>query len=77
VRITMSTLRDGAGNFYVNDKPTWAAMVGQQSFGGWRRSGTKDKAGSKLHLIRWVSPRTSKEIFTPPTDCRWPCMVQE
>ena len=66
-------LRFAAGNFYVNDKPT-GAVVGQQPFGGARRSGTNDKAGSMWNLIRWVSPRTIKETFTPPTDYRYPYM---
>jgi 1-pyrroline-5-carboxylate dehydrogenase len=62
-----STLRNSAGNFYINDKPT-GAVVGQQPFGGARGSGTNDKAGSILNLIRWVSPRTIKETFAPPTE---------
>jgi 1-pyrroline-5-carboxylate dehydrogenase len=66
-------LRDAAGNFYVNDKPT-GAVVGQQPFGGGRASGTNDKAGSMWNLIRWVSPRTVKETFVPPTDYRYPFM---
>jgi len=64
-------LRHAAGNFYVNDKPT-GAVVGQQPFGGARQSGTNDKAGSLLNLIRWCSPRTIKETFSPPTDWRYP-----
>jgi 1-pyrroline-5-carboxylate dehydrogenase len=64
-------LRYAAGNFYVNDKPT-GAVVGQQPFGGARSSGTNDKAGSMWNLIRWVSPRTVKELFVPPTDYRYP-----
>ena len=64
-------LRFSAGNFYVNDKPT-GAVVGQQPFGGARASGTNDKAGSILNLQRWVSPRTIKENFNPPTDVRYP-----
>jgi 1-pyrroline-5-carboxylate dehydrogenase len=67
------TLRYAAGNFYVNDKPT-GAIVGQQPFGGARASGTNDKAGSMWNLIRWVSPRTIKETFIPPTDYRYPYM---
>ena len=59
-------LRNAAGNFYVNDKPT-GAVVGQQPFGGARASGTNDKAGSKLNLVRWVSARSIKETFSPPT----------
>ena len=66
-------LRYAAGNFYVNDKPT-GAVVGQQPFGGARASGTNDKAGSMWNLIRWVSPRTLKETFIPPTDYRYPFM---
>jgi 1-pyrroline-5-carboxylate dehydrogenase len=64
-------LQYSAGNFYVNDKPT-GAVVGQQPFGGSRASGTNDKAGSMWNLIRWVSPRTVKETFVPPTDYRYP-----
>lgn len=64
-------LRNSAGNFYINDKPT-GAVVGQQPFGGARASGTNDKAGSSLNLLRWVSPRTIKENFTPPTDFNYP-----
>jgi 1-pyrroline-5-carboxylate dehydrogenase len=66
-------LKYAAGNFYVNDKPT-GAVVGQQPFGGARASGTNDKAGSMWNLIRWVSPRTVKETFVPPTDYRYPFM---
>ena len=69
-------LRDAAGNFYVNDKPT-GAVVGQQPFGGARASGTNDKAGSKLNLVRWVSARTVKENFAPPHDYRYPFMADE
>ena len=69
-------LRYAAGNFYVNDKPT-AAVVGQQPFGGSRASGTNDKAGSMLNLLRWVSARTIKETFDPPTDYRYPFMTQD
>ena len=72
----MSALRHAAGNFYVNDKPT-GAVVGQQPFGGARASGTNDKAGSKLNLTRWVSARTVKENFNPPTDYRYPFMSEE
>jgi 1-pyrroline-5-carboxylate dehydrogenase len=64
-------LRYAAGNLYLNDKPT-GAVVGQQPFGGARASGTNDKAGSMWNLIRWVSPRTIKETFVPPTDYRYP-----
>ena len=66
-------LVNSAGNFYINDKPT-GAVVGQQPFGGARASGTNDKAGSKLNLQRWVSQRTIKETFVPPTDYRYPFM---
>jgi 1-pyrroline-5-carboxylate dehydrogenase len=69
-------LRYAAGNFYVNDKPT-GAVVGQQPFGGARSSGTNDKAGSMWNLIRWVSPRTIKETFVPPTDYRYPFMAPD
>jgi 1-pyrroline-5-carboxylate dehydrogenase len=69
-------LRYTAGNFYVNDKPT-GAVVGQQPFGGARASGTNDKAGSMWNLIRWVSPRTIKETFVPPTDYRYPFLEVE
>jgi 1-pyrroline-5-carboxylate dehydrogenase len=69
----IQALVDCAGNFYVNDKPT-GAVVGQQPFGGARASGTNDKAGSKLNLIRWVSPRLIKETFVPPTDYKYPFM---
>ncbi len=68
-------LRDTAGNFYINDKPT-GAVVGQQPFGGARASGTNDKAGSWLNLIRWLSPRTIKETLSPPTDWRYPFMQE-
>jgi 1-pyrroline-5-carboxylate dehydrogenase len=67
------TLRNAAGNYYINDKPT-GAVVGQQPFGGARASGTNDKAGSVLNLYRWVSPRTIKENFNPPKDYRYPFM---
>ncbi len=66
-------LRHAAGNFYINDKPT-GAVVGQQPFGGGRASGTNDKAGSMWNLMRWISPRTIKETFVPPTDYRYPFM---
>ena len=67
----MKALENAAGNFYINDKPT-GAVVGQQPFGGARGSGTNDKAGSILNLLRWVSPRTIKETFVPPTNYRYP-----
>ena len=69
----LKTLRYSAGNFYINDKPS-GAVVGQQPFGGARGSGTNDKAGSKLNLLRWVSPRLIKENFNPPTDYPYPYM---
>lgn len=69
-------LRHAAGNFYINDKPT-GAVVGQQPFGGARASGTNDKAGSILNLLRWVSPRAIKETFDPPTDFRYPFLSEE
>ena len=68
-------LRHTAGNFYINDKPT-GAVVGQQPFGGGRASGTNDKAGSYLNLIRWTSPRAIKENFLPPTDYRYPFLEE-
>ena len=71
-----AALRNAAGNFYVNDKPT-GAVVGQQPFGGARASGTNDKAGSKMNLLRWVSARTVKETFVPPTEYRYPFMDSE
>jgi 1-pyrroline-5-carboxylate dehydrogenase len=76
VREAASALRNAAGNFYVNDKPT-GAVVGQQPFGGARGSGTNDKAGSKLNLVRWVSARLMKETFVPPRDYRYPFMGEE
>ena len=76
VRQAMMALRNAAGNFYVNDKPT-GAVVGQQPFGGARGSGTNDKAGSKLNLVRWVSARSVKETFSPPTDYRYPFMDEK
>jgi 1-pyrroline-5-carboxylate dehydrogenase len=68
-------LRNAAGNFYINDKPT-GAVVGQQPFGGARASGTNDKAGSKINLLRWVSARTIKETFSPPRDYKYPYMSE-
>jgi 1-pyrroline-5-carboxylate dehydrogenase len=73
IREAMDALRNAAGNFYINDKPT-GAVVGQQPFGGARASGTNDKAGSALNLLRWVSARTIKETFVSPTDYRYPYM---
>lgn len=69
-------LVNAAGNFYINDKCT-GAVVGQQPFGGGRASGTNDKAGSMINLLRWVSPRTIKEVFVPPTDYRYPFLQEE
>ena len=71
-----AALRNAAGNFYINDKPT-GAVVGQQPFGGARASGTNDKAGSILNLLRWVSPRSIKETFDPPKNYRYPFMESE
>ena len=69
-------LRHSAGNFYINDKPT-GAVVGQQPFGGARKSGTNDKAGSPLNLQRWMSPRTVKETFVSPKQVSYPYMDEE
>jgi 1-pyrroline-5-carboxylate dehydrogenase len=69
-------LRNAAGNYYINDKPT-GAVVGQQPFGGARASGTNDKAGSILNLLRWVSPRSIKENLSPPKDYRYAFMESE
>ena len=69
-------LRNAAGNFYINDKPT-GAVVGQQPFGGARASGTNDKAGSILNLVRWISPRTIKETFAPPHAFEYPFMADK
>jgi len=74
--IAVDTLENAAGNFYINDKPT-GAVVGQQPFGGARASGTNDKAGSKLNLLRWVSPRMVKETFVSPTDYRYPFLGEK
>ncbi|MFP5355841.1 MAG: aldehyde dehydrogenase family protein, partial [Gemmatimonadota bacterium] len=76
VREALVTLRNSAGNFYINDKCT-GAVVGQQPFGGSRGSGTNDKAGSKLNLLRWVSPRSIKETFVPPVAYQYPFMGEE
>ena len=76
IRQAFNTLRHAAGNFYINDKPT-GAVVSQQPFGGARASGTNDKAGSVLNLLRWVSPRSVKESFVPPADYRYPFMEAE
>jgi len=75
VREAEGLLRNAAGNFYINDKPT-GAVVGQQPFGGARGSGTNDKAGSKLNLARWVSARTVKETFNAPTSFKYPFMLE-
>ena len=72
----MERLRFAAGNFYINDKPT-GAVVGQQPFGGGRASGTNDKAGAAINLLRWTSPRSIKETFVPPKDFRYPHMDAE
>jgi 1-pyrroline-5-carboxylate dehydrogenase len=76
IEYTTQKLKNAAGNFYINDKPT-GAVVGQQPFGGARASGTNDKAGSMINLLRWVSPRTIKENFLPPQDYRYPFMAEE
>lgn len=75
VELAVSALRQSAGNFYINDKPT-GAVVGQQPFGGARGSGTNDKAGSQLNLYRWLSARTIKETFVSPTDYRYPFLQE-
>jgi len=72
----MKALYNSAGNFYLNDKPT-GAVVNQQPFGGSRASGTNDKAGSLINLLRWVSPRAVKENLNPPTDFAYPFMREE
>jgi len=76
IELATQRLSNSAGNFYINDKPT-GAVVGQQPFGGARASGTNDKAGSYLNLIRWVSPRTIKETFVPPNDYRYPFLAKD
>jgi len=76
IELATAKLRNCAGNFYINDKPT-GAVVGQQPFGGARGSGTNDKAGSILNLYRWLSARTIKETFNPPTDYRYPFLGEE
>ncbi len=75
-KVGFDKLRNAAGNFYINDKPT-GAVVGQQPFGGARSSGTNDKAGSVLNLYRWISPRTIKENFVPPNDYRYPFLAED
>jgi len=76
VSLASQRLLHSAGNFYINDKPT-GAVVGQQPFGGSRASGTNDKAGSMINLLRWVSPRTTKETFVPPKEYRYPFMEEQ
>jgi 1-pyrroline-5-carboxylate dehydrogenase len=76
VELASKKLVNAAGNFYINDKPT-GAVVDQQPFGGARASGTNDKAGSILNLLRWVSPRTIKETFVSPVDYRYPFLAEE
>lgn len=76
IELASKKLVNAAGNFYINDKPT-GAVVGQQPFGGARASGTNDKAGSALNLLRWVSPRTIKETFVPPTDYKYPFLGEK
>ena len=76
VELATNKLRNSAGNFYINDKPT-GAVVGQQPFGGARASGTNDKAGSPLNLYRWLSARTIKETFNPPTNHAYPFMIEK
>ncbi|MDJ1473737.1 L-glutamate gamma-semialdehyde dehydrogenase [Xanthocytophaga flava] len=76
IELASVKLKHSAGNFYINDKPT-GAVVGQQPFGGGRASGTNDKAGSLLNLLRWVSTRTIKETFVSPTDYRYPFLAEE
>jgi 1-pyrroline-5-carboxylate dehydrogenase len=76
IELATKKLSNAAGNFYINDKPT-GAVVGQQPFGGARGSGTNDKAGSAINLMRWVSPRTIKETFVTPTDYRYPFLGEE
>ena len=76
VKLAVKLLRNSAGNFYINDKPT-GAVVGQQPFGGGRASGTNDKAGSLLNMIRWTSPRTIKETFVPPKGYQYPYMEED
>jgi 1-pyrroline-5-carboxylate dehydrogenase len=76
IELATERLRNAAGNFYVNDKPS-GAVVGQQPFGGARGSGTNDKAGSMINLYRWLSARTIKETYVPATDYRYPFMRGE
>ena len=76
IELATKRLNQAAGNFYINDKPT-GAVVGQQPFGGSRASGTNDKAGSMINLLRWVSPRAIKENFNPPKDYRYPFLAED
>ncbi|MCK4893232.1 MAG: aldehyde dehydrogenase family protein, partial [Calditrichia bacterium] len=76
IELADKILVNAAGNFYINDKPT-GAVVGQQPFGGGRASGTNDKAGSFLNMIRWITPRTIKENYVPHTDYRYPFMKEK
>ncbi len=76
IELATQKLKNAAGNYYINDKPT-GAVVGQQPFGGSRASGTNDKAGSMINLLRWVSPRTIKETFVSPTDYRYPFLGED
>ena len=76
IREAMDALRNAAGNFYINDRPT-GAVLGQQPFGGARGSGTNDKAGSMLNLLRWVSARSIKETFVSDTDYTYPFMDEK
>lgn len=76
IEVATKALEHSAGNFYINDKPT-GAVVGQQPFGGARGSGTNDKAGAMINLLRWVSPRTIKETFVPPHDYRYPFLAND
>jgi 1-pyrroline-5-carboxylate dehydrogenase len=73
--VAFERLKYAAGNFYINDKPT-GAVVGQQPFGGARASGTNDKAGSYLNLIRWTNPRSIKENLNPPADYKYPFLSE-
>ena len=76
IKESTNKLRYAAGNFYINDKPT-GAVVGQQPFGGSRASGTNDKAGSEINLLRWVSVRTIKENFDPPSEFEYPFLEKD
>jgi 1-pyrroline-5-carboxylate dehydrogenase len=76
IELATQKLSNAAGNFYINDKPT-GAVVGQQPFGGARGSGTNDKAGSMINLLRWVQPRTIKETLVPPIDYRYHFLAQD